>query len=108
VIAYHRYLHIEPHSENCSITPHDFALMLEKEHRMRLFENMALKKIIRYSRLEIREVVKIKQSLYKPERSRSVRFSELQDTRHMKVIRLSVIRIGNIYRPRIINCTHFW
>jgi len=75
---------------------------------MRLFENRVLKKIIRSSRMEIREVVKIKQFLYKPECSRSVRFSELQDTWHVKVVRLSVIRNGSIYRPRIINCTHFW
>jgi hypothetical protein len=82
--------------------------VLEEEHRMRLFENRALKKIIRSSRMEIRKVVKIKKSLYKPGCSRSLRFPVLLENRHMKVVRLSVINIGSIYRPRNITCTHFW
>jgi len=69
---------------------------------MKLFENRVVKKIIKSSRMEIREVVKIKESLYKPECSNSVRFPALLDNRHMKVVRLSVISIGSIYLPRII------
>jgi len=38
--------------------------------------------------MDIRELVKIKQSLYKPECSRSFRFPELLDNRLLKVVRL--------------------
>jgi hypothetical protein len=62
--------------------------MVEEEHIIRLFDNRELKKIIRSSRMEIREVVKIKHSLYEPECSRSLRFQELLDNRHLKVVRL--------------------
>jgi hypothetical protein len=42
-----------------------------------------------------------------PECSRRLRFPEVPENRNMKVVRLSVLRIGHVFAPQNIADTHF-
>jgi hypothetical protein len=51
--------------------------------------------------------VNVKQYHYSPGQALRVEARRFQDSRHMKVVRLSAIRTGRLYPPENIPGTHF-
>jgi len=50
---------------------------------------------------------RVKQSLYRPGQAQRVEAPRYEDNQHMKVVRLSPLRIGSLYPPGNIPGTHF-
>jgi hypothetical protein len=68
-------------------------------------------RIIEFPHLELLKGKKLKQSHYRPEAGllgfQEVEASRFLDSRHMKVVRLSVLRTGRLYPAGKIPGTHF-
>jgi len=69
---------------------------------MTLFVSLVAVVLVQYfSRHTLFKRVKVKQSHYRPGRGSEVEAPRFQDNRRMKVVRLSVLRIGRLYPQEI-------